>query len=131
MKGLIEMPNLFEEQIEEILEQSNSNLTNSNDTSGNLNRGSRAKSRKPFPIPQIKTSPSRIMVSGLVCILAWLVLRGVESNVVTAVGYLGLVLLIFSYGMFVHRSGSRNELRWRGRPVDYSTHKSWWRRFRD
>jgi len=131
MKGLDQMTDLFEKQIDEILEQSNANLTNSNDTSRKPNRGSRAESGKLFPIPAIKTSPSRILVSGIVCILAWLVLRGIESNLVPGLGYLGLILLIFSYGMFIHRGGSRNKLRWRGRPVDYSPHKSWWQRFRD
>ena len=70
-------------------------------------------------------SPGRVMLAGLVVLLAaWLV----GSTPATFLGFAGLLLLIVGYAMFFVRP-PKVEKRWRQRPIDYGRN-NWWDRLR-
>lgn len=87
--------------------------------------------RRP-PLGRLLT-PGRLMVAGVVLLVAALVVRNRLPGLVGYLGWLGLFLLILAYVVFFRQARAlgrdRPGLRWRGRPVDYGPREGGWRRW--
>lgn len=124
------MPERYKMEIEEILEEA-----------GELIGSEKSKGTRPsfFKLlglqlvqslggKRLSLSPGRVMLLGLLLLLAALILRTFVPEAVGILAWVGLILLIVGYGMFFMRP-KRLEKRWRGQTIDYEE-KFWWDRFR-
>ena len=124
------MPERYKMEIEEILEEA-----------GELIGSEKSKGTRPsfFKLlglqlvqslggKRLSLSPGRVMLLGLLLLLAALILRTLVPEAVGILAWVGLILLIVGYGMFFMRP-KRLEKRWRGQTIDYEE-KFWWDRFR-
>ena len=124
------MPERYKMEIEEILE------------AGELIGSKKSNARRPsfFKLlclqlvqsslgdKRLSLSPGRVMLLGLLLLLAALISRTFIPEFGGILAWAGLILLIVGYGMFFMRP-KRIEKRWRGQPIDYAE-KSWRDRFR-
>ena len=72
-------------------------------------------------------TPGRVMLASVVLLLLALVLRA--GSVSAIIGLAGLLMFIVAYAMFFMRPRNRVEKRWRGRPVEEED-DGWWDRIR-
>ena len=124
------MPERYKMEIEEILE------------AGELIDSKKSNARRPsffkllclqliqssLGYKRLSLSPGRVMLLGLLLLLAALISRTFIPEFGGILAWAGLILLIVGYGMFFMRP-KRIEKRWRGQPIDYAE-KSWLDRFR-
>ena len=74
-------------------------------------------------------SPGRLMLAGVVFLLATLLFRTFLPWVVAPLAVAGVVLFVVGYGMFFVRPRSRHEKRWRGQVIE-DDDPPIWSRFR-
>jgi hypothetical protein len=122
------MAERFKREIEEILQQSEKPAG-----PGRPRRGGKGPSRgSPLPFFRIQKlwSPGRLFVVSVALLLSALILNTTGSRIVSLFFWLGLVLSILAYALFIVRSEKRPERRWRGQVVDDERRPSWRSRFR-
>ena len=65
-----------------------------------------------------KIAPGYIISLGIVFIVSYVVLRNIDSNLISAVGWLGLVLVVFGYSI-IFIQPTKTKKTWRGREIDF------------
>ena len=65
-----------------------------------------------------KIAPGYIISLGIVFILSYIVLRNINSNLIPAVGWLGLALVVFGYSIIFVKP-NKTKKTWRGREIDF------------
>ena len=125
------MPERYQKEIEEILEQA-----------GDLGTSGRGRGRRDGILRlawlQVRESmggkgwslsPGRVMLIAIGLLLSALFLGSVIPGLTGLLAWAGLILFIVGYGMFFLRPGRSVEKRWRGRSID-DTESPWdrWRR---
>lgn len=121
------MPDKYEEEIDEILRQAGE-LTSGK---GGARRHSSflgliwLQIKRSLGGRALSISPGRVMLVAVVLLLTALVMR------ISLVAWAGLILFIVGYAMFFvkPKTGSGEEKRWRGQPIEYGD-PPWWERFR-
>jgi len=67
-------------------------------------------------------SPKPLFITSIALLLSALLLQNALPGLVGVFFWVGLVLLIVAYAVYIARPRSPSKLRWRGKPVDYGPH---------
>lgn len=125
------MPERYEEEIEEILQQSGTELGTYKKPSGprlSIWRLVWLNVKRSLGGKAWSFSPGRVMLTAVSLLLVAMLIRAFVPGLVVPLALAGLLLFIVAYGMFFIQPKGM-EKRWRGQPID-SPRNSWWDRIK-
>ena len=120
------MPERYQKEIEEILRQAGdlSSDVRPQRSGDGLFRLIRVQLSQSFGGKRWSLTPGRVMLAGVVFVLAGLVLGSAIPGITGLLAWGGLVLFIVGYGLFFLKPNT-TEKRWRGRTVEYQSESLW------
>ena len=116
----------YEREIEDILKQAGEAAPRRN--SVNLPALVWRSAVRPLRDRSVAFSPGRLMLAGVVFLLATLLFHTFLPWTVAPLAVAGVVLFVVGYGMFFVKPRSRHEKRWRGKVIEDDDPPIWSRR---